>query len=81
MGGVVILQVLFIGEKAQRLADKVEVPGIEDFRVEGELVLPVKGDRVTLRRTDSTEGAWLACAGRRFDFAADGEPVVYVGLQ
>jgi hypothetical protein len=77
----VILHVIFIGDKAQQLADKVKVPGIEEFRVEGTVVLPTKGDRVTLKRTDCVEGAWLMCAGRRFDFNADGEPVVYLGLQ
>jgi hypothetical protein len=77
----VILHVTFIGDKAQQLADKVKVPGIEQFRVEGTVVLPSNGDRVTLKRTDCVEGAWLMCAGRRFDFNADGEPVVYLGLQ
>lgn len=76
-----ILHVLFIGDKAQQLADKVKVPGIEQFRVEGTVVLPTKGDRVTLQRKDSVEGAWLMCAGRRFDFNTKGEPVVYLGLQ
>ena len=67
--------------KAQALADMVEVTGIEAFRVEGTVVLPTKGDRVTLRRKDTVEGAWLMCAGRRFDFSAEGEPIVYLGLQ
>jgi hypothetical protein len=30
----VILHVLFIGAKAQQLADKVKVPSIEQFRIE-----------------------------------------------
>jgi hypothetical protein len=76
----VILHVLFIGAKAQQLADKVKVPSIEQFRVEGTVVLPTKDDRVTLQRKDSVEGAWLTCAGRRFDFNSAGEAVVYLGL-
>ena len=72
MAGVVILNVLCIGGACSELADQVMVPGIEDFRVEGTLVLPTKGDRVALLHKDTIEGAWLMCAGRRFNFNAEG---------
>ena len=74
-----ILQVLFIGARAQALADNVNVPGIDEFRIDGTLVLPTKGDRVTLKRKDSVEGPWLTCAGRRFDFAGESETVFTLG--
>jgi hypothetical protein len=74
-----ILRVLFQGT-AQGLAEKVVAPTLADFTVDGQLVLPTKGDRVTLRRLGSGEGAWLVCTGRRFDLNVDGEPVVYLGL-
>lgn len=64
---------------AQGLSEKVVTPTLADFTIDGQVVLPTKGDRVTLRR-NSTEGAWLVCTGRRFDLNVDGEPVVYLGL-
>lgn len=67
--------------KAQSLADKVKIPTLADFTIDGQVVLPTKGDRVTLRRVDSVEGARLRCAGRRFDFTEGGEPVIYLGLE
>jgi len=76
----VILRILFQG-KAQALADKVQIPTLDNFTIDGQVVLPVKGDRVTLRRLDSAEGAWLHCTGRRFDFNDADGPVIYLGLE
>jgi hypothetical protein len=76
----VILRVLFQGQ-AKALADKVATPTLADFTMDGQVVLPTKGDRVTLRRLDSAEGAWLVCTGRRFDFTEEGAPVIYLGLE
>lgn len=45
--GVVTPHLLFIGDKAQALADNAIVTGIEELRVEGTLVLPTKGNHVT----------------------------------
>lgn len=74
------LQILFQG-KSEHLSNKVQIPTMADFTIDGQVVLPAKGDRVTLRRLDSVDGAWLMCTGRRFDFNNDGEPVIYLGLQ
>jgi hypothetical protein len=74
-----VLHILFQG-RARDIAGKLMCPSIDDFRVGGQLVLPVKGDRVTLRRVGSVEGVWLRCTGRRFDFNEEGEPILYLGL-
>jgi len=76
----VILRILLQG-KSQSLADRVQTPTIADFTVDGQVVLPIKGDRVTLRRLDSAEGAWLRCTGRRFDLCDPDGPVIYLGLE
>jgi hypothetical protein len=75
----VILRILYQG-KAQALPGKVALPALADFTIDGQVVRPSKGDRVTLRRLDSAEGAWCVCTGRRFDFNEAGEPVLYIGL-
>lgn len=74
-----ILRILFQA-KAQALADKVQTPTLADFTINGQVVLPTKGDRVTLRRLDNAEGAWLHCTGRRFDLNDPDGPVIYLGL-
>ncbi len=75
-----LLRVLFQG-KAQSLAGNVQIPTLADFTSDGQVVQPTKGARVTLRRLDSAEGAWLQCTGRRFDLNEEGEPVIYLGLE
>lgn len=48
------LRILLQG-KAQALADKVQIPTLADFTIDGQVVLPTKCDRVTLRRLCSAD--------------------------
>ena len=47
----------------------------------GQVVVPVKGDRLRLRLKDSADVVWFKCADRRFDFAATDGPVLQIDLE
>lgn len=71
----------FIGDSA-RYASRVQGLQIETFQVgfDGALVLPARGDLLSLSVTGISAPARFVCTGRRFDIAADGGPVLRIDL-
>jgi hypothetical protein len=72
------LVVVFIG-RALELADEVVHPTLDDFRLS--VLLPTKGDVLTLHRNGSADAVWFKCTGRRFDMTAEDGPTVTLALE
>jgi hypothetical protein len=70
----------FIG-RAAPFANSVQGLQVGDFQIDGQVVLPVKGDLVQLRVSGRGDAAWFNCAGRRFDFASSDGPVLRIDLE
>jgi hypothetical protein len=67
--------------RAAPFANRVQGLQVGDFQIDGQVVLPVKGDLVQLHMSGSTEPVWFKCSGRRFDFALSDGPVLHVDLE
>jgi hypothetical protein len=67
--------------RAAPISDRVQGLQIGDFQIDGQVVLPIKGDLVQMRVSDGTEPVWFKCSGRRFDFALADGPVLHVDLE